>query len=472
MMKKNIVKAFGLSLAMLLANCSTQDDMQVENTSSTNVTAKSSNSTQLSIVATTASAQHSNTYAASKATDGSLSTRWTASGTVYLYLDLGSAQLIDYVKMAHHNGNKYKYNMQFHASNSLTSGWQLVGTKASPATTNALYDYDLTNSTYRYLRVTCTGNTNDAYSNVTEIQVWGTASGTSTGGGTTTGSLDPSKAPSANFDLSKWYLSIPINNGSGVATSISVSDLNNGFQNSTYFYTGSDGGMVFVNYPKNAYKTSTNTSYSRTELREMLDTNANTSGINKNNWVFSSSSSSNQSAAGGVGGNLTATLAVNRVTTTATSSVQYGRTIVGQIHASSNEPCRLYYHKLPDHSKGAIYFAHEDASGNEAFYNMIGSYVVETGSSAGDLNGSPSSPSDGIALNEKFSYTINVTGTTLKVTISRDGKSDIVKSISMANSGYANDWMYFKAGIYTQNKTATSTSDYDKATFYALKNTH
>ena len=116
--------------------------------------------------------------------------------------------------------------------------------------------------------------------------------------------------------------------------------------------------MVFK-CPVDGYKTSTNTSYTRVELREMLragDTSISTSGVNGNNWVFSSAPSSAQNAAGGVDGNMKATLAVNHVTETGSSQV--GRVIIGQIHASSDEPIRLYYRKLPNHDKGSIYFAH------------------------------------------------------------------------------------------------------------------
>jgi poly(beta-D-mannuronate) lyase len=37
--------------------------------------------------------------------------------------------------------------------------------------------------------------------------------------------------------------------------------------------------------------------------------------------------------------------------------------MIGQIHASNDEPIRLYYLKLPNHEKGFIYFAHERAKG-------------------------------------------------------------------------------------------------------------
>ena len=89
----------------------------------------------------------------------------------------------------------------------------------------------------------------------------------------------------------------------------------------------------------------------------------------------------------------------------------------------------------------------------------------------GSRSDSASNPSDGIALGEEWSYVIDVSGNTLTVRIIRAGKSDVVSTYNMSSSGYANDWMYFKAGVYNQNNTGNS-SDYAQATFYALTHTH
>src|SRR5262245_16642352 len=47
-------------------------------------------------------------------------------------------------------------------------------------------------------------------------------------------------APGANFDLSHWSLTLP----DSAASVISPAELTAGFSNS-YFYTGTDGAMVF-----------------------------------------------------------------------------------------------------------------------------------------------------------------------------------------------------------------------------------
>jgi len=279
--------------------------------------------------------------------------------------------------------------------------------------------------------------------------------------------LDASKFPAENFDLSQWKITV----SSG--DDYSVKDLNDNFEFENQFYTGSDGGMVFKNYPA-AAGTTKNSTYSRVELREMLrgtNDDIDTKGINGNNWVFGSSSSSNQEKAGGVGGVLTATLAVNRVTTTSESDNQMGIIVIGQIHASDNEPIRLYYKQMPGDSKGAIYFLHEDSDSKEIAVNIIGDYAVESGDKAGDYTGA-SEPSNGIPFGEIFSYKIEVIGTMLYVDIYRDGAEDASGEYDMKDSGFADDWMYFKAGIYSQNKSVQDEDDYEQVTFYALGNTH
>lgn len=283
---------------------------------------------------------------------------------------------------------------------------------------------------------------------------------------TATSNLDPSKFPSDNFDLGTWNLGIPIDRGDGISTTISVADLNDDYQHSEYFYTdNSTGGMVFKCTIEGS-KTSESAPYTRSEFREMLrgtDTDIDTKGVNKNNWVFGSASIDTQIDAGGVNGNMKATLQIDHVTSTGNSS-QQGRVIIGQIHANSNEPVRLYYRKLANHTKGSIYFAHEPASGygSEQWVEMIG-----------ERSSSASEPSDGIELGEKFSYEIDVTGSILTVTIIRDGKDDIVEDLDMVNSGYSESdrYQYFKAGVYNQNNTGDD-DDYVQATFFNLEKSH
>jgi len=352
------------------------------------------------------------------------------------------------------------YNVRYRATNSSTWLYEYF------LTTNTVTIEGLSSGTnYEWqTRSKCADGSASDYDEVT--MTFTTEKGDDDDVTTPTGSLDPSKTPAENFDLSQWKITV----SSG--DDYSVSELNDNFEHSNQFYTAADGGMVFKNYPKGA-GTTTNSTYSRVELREMLrgtNDDIDTKGINKNNWVFSSSSSSNQEKAGGVGGKLTATLAVNKVTTTSSSDNQLGRIVIGQIHASDHEPIRLYYKKMPGETNGGIYFMHEDKDSNETAINIIGNLAKETGGGAGDYTGDEA-PSNGIPLGEVFSYKIEVIGTMLYVDIYRASGS-LSASYDMSDSGYANDWMYFKAGLYSQNKTVQDSSDYEQVTFYALENSH
>lgn len=279
--------------------------------------------------------------------------------------------------------------------------------------------------------------------------------------------LSTNLAPSENFDLLTWKLTIP-ESKSGTrdddAITISVSELNNQYSHETYFFTADDGGMVFRCPPRGA-RTSSGTNYTRTELREMLrgtNTSIPTQGVNKNNWVLGSASQSDIDAAGGYDGRMEATLAINEVTTTGDLN-QVGRVVIGQIHANSDEPIRVYYRKLPTNEKGTVYFAHEPRTGAELYIDdMIGS-----------RSKSAPNPSDGIALNERFTYIIDVVGNQLTFTLSRTGKQDIVRNVNMSESGFdeSGQYMYFKAGAYVQNNTGEE-EDFTQVTFYNLEKSH
>ncbi|MEL0638286.1 polysaccharide lyase family 7 protein [Marinomonas sp. TI.3.20] len=272
--------------------------------------------------------------------------------------------------------------------------------------------------------------------------------------------------PNKVTNLIGWSLSVPVDNdGNGKADNIKEEELASGYSNPPYFYINTDGDLVFKSYVK-GFKTSKNTTYTRSELREMLrkgKTSINTKGVDKNNWVLSSSPKAEQEKAGGVDGTLTATLSVNHVTETG-KDYQIGRVIIGQIHANDDEPLRLYYRKLPMNDNASIYFAHEPRHGfgKEKYYSLIGS-----------KSNTQSNPKNGIAINEKFSYSIVAKGNTIKVTISRPNMADVSKTIDISKSGYDKEgqYLYFKAGVYNQNKTGKP-SEYAQATFYSIKATH
>ena len=281
--------------------------------------------------------------------------------------------------------------------------------------------------------------------------------------------LDPNAEPWENFDLEDWVIDTP------------AFDVEDGFSerygeldwealassaSRPFFFTHTDGGMRFVSTVGGA-KTSQNTSFPRSELREMLrrgDRSISTQGPNGNNWALGYQPQN--TGHGGRNGVLAATLRVNQVTTTG-SGLHPGRVIIGQIHADNDEPARLYYRKLPDADFGCIYLEHEIRDGDDVTFNLIGDEDCEG-------NG----PEEGIQLDELFSYEIVNIQEDIIVRIRRgdsDGPIIAQALVDMESeaSGYdrSDEWMYFKAGAYTQNNTGEA-EDSDIVTFYKLSNTH
>ncbi len=274
-----------------------------------------------------------------------------------------------------------------------------------------------------------------------------------------------SDAAHHKIDLSDWYLTLPVDeNSDGKADRVHEWELSKGWSDPRFFFPSTDGGLTF-RCPVKGAKTSKNTKYARTELREMLrrgNKSIPTAEPGRNNWLPSTAKRKYRNKAGGVDGELHATLAVNHVTTTGADN-EIGRVIIGQIHGKDDEPVRLYYRKLPHHQRGSLYFAHE-AKGepDDQYYDLIGS-----------RKNSAEEPANGIALDEKFSYSIVLAGDLVEVSISKDGSPLARQRIDISKSGYTSrdEYLYFKAGVYSQNKTGNA-DDYDQATFYELRNLH
>lgn len=275
--------------------------------------------------------------------------------------------------------------------------------------------------------------------------------------------------PSGNFELIDWKLDRPVDdsgNFSGRSATASEDDLAGGFE-SEFFFTGPDGGLVMRAPVIGA--TTPNASFARTELREMLrrgDTSIRTRGAgdipNGNNWALSSQPAAAQTDAGGIDGTLRVTMAVNNVTTTG-SNGQVGRIIIGQIHAKSDEPIRLYYRKLPANQRGVIYADHEISGGADIRFDIIG-----------DSSNSAANPVDGFLLDERFTYEIIANGNMLTVNIFNETGNIVgFTDIDMSASGYdvLDDFMYFKAGNYHVNNTADP-AEFSQVTIYELTNTH
>lgn len=301
--------------------------------------------------------------------------------------------------------------------------------------------------TAKYIKLTLNGSELNNQNSINEFEAFGCT-----------------KDASHSIELIDWYLSVQTDeDGNGKSDSIKENDLANGYYDPRFFYISEDNGLTFSSTVE-GYRTSANTKYVRSELREMLrrgNSSHSTQGVNKNNWVFSSTSQSAKDKAGGVDGTLDVEVAVNHVTSTG-EDYQIGRVIIGQIHANDDEPIRVYYRKLPGNTNGSIYIAHEVLGGDDIYFEVLGSR-------SNDAN----NPVDGIALGERFAYQIKVNGHKLTFTLTKNSGDTYIEIVDMSRSGYENSsqYMYFKAGVYNQNNSG-DIHDFVQATFYQITNSH
>ena len=214
------------------------------------------------------------------------------------------------------------------------------------------------------------------------------------------------KNPSNIVDLSSWKLQLPIagNNGK-VVEEILPSTLQDGYSNSQYFYVDDSSDAITMRCVVNGAKTS-NTKYSRTELREMIGSKST------DNW--------------GLGGThiLNTTESVEAVSST-------GKIVVAQIHGiyadGTNGPVLVKI--MYDYSANGVWAMVKDKTG-------------EDGKDSKSIF-------SGIELGQKFDTQIKCKDGTAYITISSNGRSELFSYNFLQNDSTWNDYLYyFKVGNY------------------------
>ncbi len=238
--------------------------------------------------------------------------------------------------------------------------------------------------------------------------------------------LNSQLPPSGNFDLTHWYLGIPIDAEGGLtghSLNIKTPQLAAGYSRPPYFYTGTDGAMVFE-VPWNGANSSGSP---RTELRETFPDGT------FYNWIPASSGGTHI---------LKGTCAVN--------VVGKGKVAIGQIHGK-------------DPNIPTVILRYDNTKPSPEIYVTVKKHHAD--SKAQETTVFP-----GVPLNSLIEYQLKMVGTekslTLDVTV--NGKS---AHFDM----YQNDpdWLkttqYFKAGAYY---TVPETNVTAKVSFYALEIFH
>src|SRR5580704_117299 len=239
--------------------------------------------------------------------------------------------------------------------------------------------------------------------------------------------LDPTKPPGSNFNLNNWYIQFPTSNGNltcsgGSVDSATTTQLINGYTNAPYFYTGSDGAMVFW-APINGATTS-GSSYPRSELRELLNTNDTSV-----DWTPYGTHI------------LDAQVKVLQVPTSTK------KVIIGQIHGYS----------------GAALPTVKVEFGNNTVYATVKTNSNDDGSDF-------VFPSVSSALSNSITYEIKLVNGLVTIVINNKTNS---MNIFQTDPNYTNDTQYFKAGDYCQADSCSNPANADGArvAFYALTRT-
>ncbi len=251
------------------------------------------------------------------------------------------------------------------------------------------------------------------------------------------------KLPTIN--LNNWKVTLPI----GSPTEVAPPEILNYAKNEVlkpFFYNDSiKGALVFYTYPD---ASTTNSSYSRTELREQM-----VPGSNDVNWTFAK------------GGKMKGTLEVSEMAKDANGN--YYRTIVMQIHgrltnaqksligaSDNNAPpiLKIYWEKgqvrvktkvLKNLNASDVEILHEEAWGDDAGYTFP-EYVGF----------------------DKFTLEVKVSSGKMEV-ILNDKATAVYENIHMQKWGIFEN--YFKAGNYFQSKDKNS---FAKVKYYELEVTH
>jgi len=251
-----------------------------------------------------------------------------------------------------------------------------------------------------------------------------------------------------NIDLEKWKVTLPI--GDGSPTEVKPPEISNYATNPVlkdFMYNDStDGSLVFYTYPGGA--TTTNSSYPRTELRELMD------GASASvNWTFAE------------GGRMKGTLSVPEISKDAGGN--FHRTIIMQIHG-----------RLTDAQKNLIGASDNNAPPMLKIYWHNEKIRVKT-KELKDLNASNTElletsawgDDDGFYFEEKVGheeFTLEIIASEGRMeVILNDNESKVYEGIHMEKWGAFEN--YFKAGNYLSTTTAGA---FSKVKYYDLEVSH
>src|ERR1044071_6482009 len=108
--------------------------------------------------------------------DGSLATRWSASGDgQWIRFDLGASGTVGSVRIAWYKGDLRRSTFDVQTSDT-GSTWTTVFTGQSSGTTAGFETFDVTDSAGRYVRIVGHGTSIDSWNSICEVEIYGAGS--------------------------------------------------------------------------------------------------------------------------------------------------------------------------------------------------------------------------------------------------------------------------------------------------------
>nr|WP_322685055.1 polysaccharide lyase family 7 protein [Nostoc sp. DedQUE07]MDZ8131179.1 polysaccharide lyase family 7 protein [Nostoc sp. DedQUE07] len=224
----------------------------------------------------------SGSFVADNAIDKNKNTHWEAAARgASIIARFNSCQRVDDLVLNWYGTNKYTYSVKLSKDNGAT--WTTVVSKTSgkgnenkqnvdDQAANAIEIVGDNDSRLRIdeLKINSLGSTNGCTSSGTSNPSTGESSGTSNS--STGESSGNAQNPADVLDLSKWKITLPISlnspPNSNKATEIKQPQLKT-YSNSEYFRLNAAKNGVLLKAIAGGARTSTNTAYARSELREM-----------------------------------------------------------------------------------------------------------------------------------------------------------------------------------------------------------
>lgn len=128
---------------------------------------------KLSIPGTSVTASADDGNVAANTVDGSLATRWSASGDgQWIRYDIGSTKTVTSVKVAFYSGDVRTSTFDVQVSSDGTN-FTTVGSYTSSGTSLNLETFNIPDQTTRYVRLLGHGNSVNLWNSYTETEIWG-----------------------------------------------------------------------------------------------------------------------------------------------------------------------------------------------------------------------------------------------------------------------------------------------------------